>query len=181
MPETALLSLADHRKKRKRGIPMARPIVSLTAMTAILALLGACDQPGQTEAQKENKASEQALNARNEAEQRAQNAQVEADKEIAAARADFAKAREDYLHTKRLDLVSLDTKIMNLESKARTLAGKARTDLDARIETILTERDTFVHHMTAIDTNVAATWDSAKANLDKEWDALRSSVDHADN
>jgi vacuolar-type H+-ATPase subunit H len=159
---------------------MARLIVSLTAMTAILASLGACDQPGQTEAQKENKASEQALSVKNEAEQRAQNAQVEADKEIAAARADFARAREDYLHTKRLDLVSLDTKIMNLESKTRTLSGKGKTDLDARIGAILTERDTFVQHMTAVDTNVAGAWDSAKANLDKEWEALRSNVDHAD-
>lgn len=159
---------------------MARVIVSWAAMTAILASLGGCDQPGQTEAQKENRASEQAVNARNEAEQRAQNAQVEADRQIAAARADFAKTREDYLHTKRLDLVSLDTKIMNLESKAKTVAGKAKTDLDARIETILTERDNFVHHMSALDATVAASWDSATANLDKEWDALKSNVDHTD-
>ncbi len=158
---------------------MSRLIISMTAMTALVASLGACDQPGQTEAQKETKATEQAANARSEAEQRAQAAQTEADEKIAAARADFAKVREDYLHSRRLDLVTLDTNIMNLESKARALAGKAKVDLDAEIGSILTQRDVFVHHMSALDTEVAATWDTSKANLDKEWDALRNKVDHA--
>jgi vacuolar-type H+-ATPase subunit H len=158
---------------------MSRLIISMTAMTALLASLMACDPPGQTEAQKETKATEQAVNARSEAEQRAQNAQAEADKEIAAARADFAKAREEYLHSKRLDLVSLDTKIMNLESKAQIATGKAKANLDAEIAKILTQRDVFVHHMSGLETEVAAAWDTAKANLEKEWDALRSTVDHA--
>lgn len=152
----------------------------MTAMTALLASLAGCDQPGQTEAQKETKATEQAVNARNQAEQQAQNAQAEADEKIAAARADFARVREDYLHTKRLDLVTLDTKIIDLESKARTLTGKAKLELDGEISNILTQRDVFVHHMTALDTEVAATWDMGKANLEKEWDALRNDVDHAD-
>jgi vacuolar-type H+-ATPase subunit H len=158
---------------------MARLIISMTAMTALLASLAACDQPGQTEAQKETKATEQATNARNEAQQRADNAQLQADKDIANARADFAKVREDYLHTKRLDLVSLDTTIMNVESKARVATGATKANLDKQISSILTERDVFVHHMMALDTEVAATWDSAKTNLDKEWDALRAQVDHA--
>ena len=98
---------------------MSRLIISMTAMTALLASLGACDQPGQTEAQKETKATEQAATARTEAEQRAQTAQTEADEKIAAARADFAKVREDYLHGKRLDLVTLDTNIMNLNHRSR--------------------------------------------------------------
>jgi hypothetical protein len=157
---------------------MLRPIVSLTALTALFASLGACEQPGQTERQKETNASEQAVNARSEAEQRAQNAQLEADKQITTARADFARTREDYLHSKRLDLVSLDSKIMDIESKTRTLTGKARTDLDAHIAEVLAQRDVFVRHMSALDGEVAATWDSAKANLDKEWDALKTSVDH---
>ena len=152
----------------------------MTAMTALLASLAGCDQPGQTEAQKETKATEQAVNARNQAEQQAQNAQAEADEKIAAARADFARVREDYLHTKRLDLVTLDTKIMNLESKARALTGKAKLALDDEISNILTQRDVLVHHMTALDTEVAATWDTGKANLEKEWDALRNDVDRAD-
>jgi vacuolar-type H+-ATPase subunit H len=158
---------------------MSRLIVSMTAMTALLASLGGCDQPGQTEAQKETKATEQAVNARNQAEQQAQNAQAEADEKIAAARADFAKAREDYLHNKRLDLVALDTKIMNLESKAQASTGKAKATLDAEIAKILTERDVFVHHMSGLETEVAATWDTAKANLENEWNALRSTVEHA--
>jgi vacuolar-type H+-ATPase subunit H len=156
---------------------MMRPIVSSTALITLVASFWACEPPGQTEAQKETKANEQALNARSEAEQRAQNAQAEADKDIASARASFAKTREDYLHTKRLDLVSLDTKIMDLEAKTRTMTGKAKSDLDVRIGAILAQRDTFVHHMTELDTDVPATWDAAKANLDKEWDALRTSVD----
>jgi hypothetical protein len=157
---------------------MLRPIVSWTTMTALLASLGACEQPGQAERQKETIASEQAVNARSEAEQRAQSAQIEADKQIATARADFARTREDYLHGKRLDLVSLDSKIMDIESRARSLTGKARTDLDARIGEVLSQRDAFVRHMSALDSEVAATWDAAKANLDKEWDALKASVDH---
>jgi Protein of unknown function (DUF1697) len=84
-----------------------------------------------------------------------------------------------YLHGKRLDLVSLDSKIMDIESRTRTLTGKGRADLDARIGEVLSQRDAFVRHMSALDSEEAATWDSAKANLDKEWDALRNSVDHA--
>jgi hypothetical protein len=157
---------------------MVRPM-AFTAIASLLISLGACDPPGLTEQQKETKASDEATNARNQAEQQSQNAQAAADKDIASARADFEKTRENYLHDKRLDLVTLDTKIMDLEAKARTLSVKARSDLDARLSAVLAQRDAFVRNMGALETEVGATWDSSKANLDKEWNSLKAALDDA--
>ena len=160
---------------------MIRPIASWTATAALCACFVACEQPGQTERQKETKATEQAMSARSEAEQSAQNAQAAADKQIAAARADFAKAREDYLHGKRLDLITLDSKVLDLESKARTTRNaKAKGDLEARLPSIRAQREAFVRHLEALENESAATWDVTKANLDKAWQNLKDEVDKAD-
>jgi hypothetical protein len=152
--------------------------IAAAAATAILFAVGACDQPGQTERQRESTANEQAANSQNSTEQRALNAQAEADKQVASARADFEKSRENYMHGRRLDLVSLDTNVMDLEAKAHTMSGKPRADLDARITNILSRRATYVGHMTTLETEGAANWDAAKTNLDREWDSLKSEVDH---
>jgi hypothetical protein len=154
-------------------------ITSFTAITLLAASLVACEKPGVTEQQKETKANEQAAAARNEAEQKTQGAQATADKDIAAARADFAKAREDYMHSRRIDLEDLDRKIAELEAKEKTATGKTKTDLDARLPAIRAQRDAFARHLQGMNTATPATWDGAKMNLDKEWDALKSAADSA--
>jgi hypothetical protein len=160
---------------------MIRPIASFAATAALCACALACEQPGQTERQKETKAAEQAMSARTEAEQNAQNAQAAADKQIAAARTDFAKAREDYLHGRRQDLIKLDGEVFDLESKARTAKNaKTKADLDACLPAIRAQREAFVRHMQALERESAATWDAARASLEKEWDTLRDAVNKAD-
>jgi hypothetical protein len=162
---------------------MNHPILSFTLTALLSASLGGCDKPGVTEQQKETRANEEAKNAKSEAAQQAQAAQAAAEKDIAGARADFEKAREDYLRARRLDLAELDKRIADLElntkTNAKTATGKIRTDLEAPLPTIHAQRDAFARHMRDLDTAAAATWDGAKASLDKEWDALKSAVDSA--
>ena len=158
---------------------MSRHIASLSAMALLSGLYLACDKPGVAEQQQESKASEQAAKAKNEAEQQAQSAQAKAERDIAKARADFDKSREDYLHGRRLDLDDLDKKVAELEAKAKTATGKNRADYDARLAAIRAQRDAFARHMQAVGSATADTWDAAKANLDKEWEALKKAVDDA--
>jgi vacuolar-type H+-ATPase subunit H len=158
---------------------MIRHIASLTLGTLLISGFIACDKPGATEKQREDKATEQAGEARNEANQNVENAQAKADKDIAAARTDFERTREDYRHSRTTDLTRLDKKIADLDAKARTATGKTKADLDAHLPAIRQQRDDFVRDMVALDRTSPDTWDQAKSNLDKEWDSLESSVDKA--
>jgi hypothetical protein len=157
---------------------MNRTIAPLTLVVALSASVFACDKPGATEEQREMKANEQSAQARNNQQQTDLNAQAQADKNIAAAQTDFIKTRENYRHAKWLDLADLDKKIMDLQAKDLTATGKTRADLDSALPTIRTRREQFVSDMQAMDSLQGSAWDDAKANLDKEWDGLRSSVDN---
>ena len=157
---------------------MNRYIAPLTLVVALSASAFACDKPGATEEQKEMKANEQAAQARNSDQTSDLNAQAQADKNIAAAQADFIKARENYRHEKWLALADLDKKIMDLQAKDLTATGKTRANLDSALPNIRTQREQFVRDMQSMDTLQGPAWDQAKANLDKEWDGLRSSVDN---
>jgi hypothetical protein len=156
---------------------MRQSIASAMASIAISALLYACEQPGHAEQQKETQATEQL----NGASAQNANAQAQANREIVNARADFAKAREDYLHQKRIDLITLDEKIFDLETRAQTATGKTRANLTARVPDIRAERNDFANHMRTFSTETGAAWDTAEADLDKEWDRLKNAVDHAAN
>jgi hypothetical protein len=158
---------------------MIRHIAPWTFVALLSASLFACDKPGATEQQKEDKAVERATNARNEAEQQAQGAQAAAAKDVAAARAEFEKKREDYRHTRRSDLADLDKKIADLEADARTATGKTKSDLQTRLPAIRAQRDAFVRDLESLDSVTPTSWDGATANLDKEWDALKAAVDRA--
>jgi hypothetical protein len=159
-------------------ISMNRTIAPLTLAVALAASALACDKPGATEEQKEMKANEQAAAAHNEAQQKDLTAQAQANKDIAAAQTDFAKAREDYRHTKWGDLADLDKKISDLESRDLTATGKTKADLDNALPAIRAKRTAFVRDMQALDSATGATWDDARVNLDKEWDGLKASVDN---
>jgi hypothetical protein len=137
----------------------------------------ACDKPGVTERQKEDKASEEARNAAQEAQRQVQAAQQTAEKSISAARTDFETTRENYLHRRRLELVDLDSKIFDLQSSARTSTGNARADIHKRLSTIRAQRDAFVRHLQDLETATASTWDGAAAGLDREWESLKGAVE----
>jgi biopolymer transport protein ExbB/TolQ len=149
----------------------------------VLALLSstvfACDKPGVTEQQRENAASQQAAQQQAEAERSAQAAQAEAQQKIAAARGDFEKDRTDYRHRRDQDVSDLNKQIADLEAKARTATGKEKARLEQNMPVIRSQRDTFVNDLQRLDNVTPASWDGAKDSLDREWDALKASLDKA--
>jgi hypothetical protein len=156
---------------------MNRTIASLFVMAVVSPALVACEKPGQAEKRAETTAHQELANARTEAEQQAQNAQAAANRDIAAAKTTFAKAREEYVHERRLELIALDSHILDLESKARSATGKAKVDIESRLPAIRAQREAFLKHLEALEAEVATTWDADKASLEKEWDSLKSAVD----
>jgi vacuolar-type H+-ATPase subunit H len=159
---------------------MIRHIATLALGSLIAVGSFACDPPGATEKQREDKAMEQAAQARNTANQNAENAQAQANKDIAAARTDFERTREDYRHDRTTDVTRIDKRIADLDAKERTATGKTKAKLDSDLPNVHKLRDDFVRDMTSLDRTTADTWDQARANLDKEWDSLQSAVDKAD-
>jgi len=159
---------------------MSRYIVPSSVAVLLCSLSFACDkQPGVTEQQREEKANQQAAQQQGAANEQAQNAQASAEREIAAARESFEKAREDYRHSRTQDLNEIDRKMADLEAKVRTAKGKAKADLQTTLPMIRSRRVAFARDLEALDNTTAASWDQAKTNLDKEWDALRNAVDKA--
>jgi hypothetical protein len=152
--------------------------LSLAALlTASLAT--ACQKPGEKEQNAEGVANKQAVEAQDEAAQKAANARAAADEKIAAARADFDKAREDYRHAKQVDLDKLNQKIADLDAEDRTATGKTKADLDAQLPAIHAQRDAFMNDMRSLLYATPGSWDDARARLDKEWDALDTTVKSA--
>jgi hypothetical protein len=158
---------------------MTRSMSSIILIAALGAVSGACDKPGVTEQQRETKANEEAAKKVAEADRQTQNAESAAQKDIAGARADFEKAREDYMHERRGALVDIDKRIAQLEADRSTTTGKTRADLDTRLPAIRAQRDAFSREMQGLYAVSSADWDSSKARLDKEWDALKAAVDNA--
>jgi hypothetical protein len=90
---------------------------------------------------------------------------------------DFEKVRDDYRHERQADLTLLDRSIADLQGKEKAGSVKAKTDLHGLLTALNAQRETFVADLAATDNATAATWDSAKARLDREWDALKSAAD----
>jgi len=156
---------------------MIRTIAPWTLAAVLLAPLCACDKPGATELQREERAKEQVADSVNRSDQSAQNAQSSAQRDIASARADFDKAREDYRHDRQVKLSELDKKLAQFDAKATATTGKAKTDMYGRLATLRAQRDAFVADMQTLDSATAATWDATKDRVDHEWDALKDAVD----
>jgi len=152
-------------------------IAPITLIALLSASSFACDKSsGVTERQKETPTSEEARNAAIEAQRQAQGGQAAAEKTLSAARADFEATRENYLHTRRLDLVDLDKRIADLEASARTATGKTKANLRARLPAIRSQRDAFDRNVLSMEAATPATWDAATASLDKQGDALKKAV-----
>jgi HdeA/HdeB family protein len=98
---------------------------------------------------------------------------------VGAVPSNSAKALEDYRHQKQTDLRSLDKSITDLEAKEKIAASNAKMDLDRLLPALKVRRDAFMNDLRAIDATGAATWDSTKARLDKEWDDLKAATDKA--
>ncbi len=156
---------------------MKRSIASFAVIALLSSSAVACDKPGEAEQKKEVSANDQAAQSRAEADRTVQNAQAEAAKTVAAARADFEKSREDYRHGRQQDLADVSKKIADLEAKQSTAAGKERALLDSNLPMLRSRRDAFMADLQRLDQATPASWDGARASLDKEWDALKAALD----
>jgi hypothetical protein len=156
---------------------MIRSIAPWTLSALLLAPLCACEKPGATELQREERAKEQAADSINRSEQSVQNAQSVAQRDIASARADFDKSREDYRHDRQVKLADLDKKLAQYDAKATAMTAKAKTDAYDRLATLRGQREAFVADMQTLDSATPATWDATKDRVDREWDALKDAVD----
>jgi len=162
---------------------MMRHVIVLSALsTSLLALSSGCDKPADEQAKAnaaQDKANEAIAKANQDADQKAAEAQAEADRKIADAQAAFLKMREDYRHDTTTKLVDLDRKIADLEAKAKTATGKRSAELKPQLTQIRARREAFTTDWASIEAASAASWNTTKERLDKEWDDLKSLVDHA--
>lgn len=117
--------------------------------------------------------------AQNAAEETAKAAQAAANTQIADAKADFMKLREEFRHSMASNLVDLDKKVSDLEAKAMTSKGKAKMQLDANLTAIRAYRAPFGTRLEGLEQATSTTWDAAKANVEKEWTELQALVDKA--
>jgi hypothetical protein len=152
-------------------------ITSLAVAALLTSAFVACDKPGETEQKKEVAAGEQAAAARDRADRNVQAAQVQSDRAVAAARADFERSREDYRHSRRQDVADVYKKVADLEAKQKTATGKERATLDSNLPMLRARRDTFAADLQHLDDATPASWDGARASLDKEWEALKTALD----
>jgi len=150
------------------------------AIVATFAIAG-CDKSAAEAQEKANKAQGEATltaaNAQAEANKKATTAQANADKDIAEAKGDFAKTREDYRHTVQSKLDAVDKKIALLEADAKKATGKAKADLDAKVTNLRAQRTAFGAEVKSLETSTAATWDSSKARVDKAMTDLEAAAD----
>lgn len=150
-----------------------------TFALAALLMSAACDKPGVTEQQKEQKAAQDNAEQQDRAARESASAQADMNSKVASAQADFERTREDYRHSRQTDLDEIDAKIAKLEAGDRTATGKAKADLDARLPQIRAQRAALGADFRALQVTTATSWDDAKARVDKEWDSLKSAVDAA--
>jgi hypothetical protein len=154
-------------------------IAGTFALAAALMAATACDKPGVTEQQKEQKAAQDNADQQERAARESASAQADMNQKIASAHADFENSREDYRHSRQTDLDDIDAKIAKLEAKEATATGKAKTDLDAKLPSIRAQRASFGSDFRTLQSTSSVTWDNAKARVDKEWEALKAAVDAA--
>ncbi|HEY3822018.1 MAG TPA: hypothetical protein VGL81_32855 [Polyangiaceae bacterium] len=105
--------------------------------------------------------------------------QSEAEKKIASTRADFEKSRDDFLHSKQIDLDNLNQKVADLDANDKTATGKKKADLDAQLPKIHAMRDGYVNDLKNIQYATPQSWDMTKQRLDKEWKTLDDTVKNA--
>jgi hypothetical protein len=162
---------------------MNRTSILASAMLALGVSAFGCDNATEEQgkaSEAQAKADEKITSARAEADDKARSAQAEADRKIAEAQADFLKLRENYRHATTLELADLDKRISDLQAKEAKATGKAKADLDAALPRIRAARDHFAADFDNLETASAATWDAAKANIDKEWADLKVLVAKAE-
>jgi hypothetical protein len=152
----------------------------LTASTLIVLISMGCGKASDDQKKADlaqGEANDKIYAARTEADKKVVNAQSEADKKIAEAQASFLQLREDYRHKTAVNLGDLDHKVELLAAKARAATGKEKDEREGKLKAIRGSRAEFGASYAALDKASTATWDAVRAQLDKEWTALKELVD----
>jgi septal ring factor EnvC (AmiA/AmiB activator) len=149
------------------------------ALAAALMSVAACDKPGVTEQQKEQKAAQDNAEQQEHAARESASARADMNERVASARSDFEQTRENYRHSRQTDLDAIDATIARLEAKATTATGKAKVDLDGKLPQIRAQRAAFGADFRALQGANSLAWDEAKVRVDKQWDSLKSAVEAA--
>lgn len=146
------------------------------AMLGVAALVG-CNKSDQQDAER----------VQREAGEKAQKAQLEANEKISEARREAEKAANDAAQERskaRVELQkevdSVDRKISYLKERAATVKGTAKKNADVAQSETETRRATLRERFRKLETETGAAWDSAKAEVERDINALKSSVDSWD-
>jgi len=128
-----------------RGAPMMIRRTIATGMALLFASLVACDhkpgpaqrQRGVTELQKEEETAGRTK-----------------------AGLDFEKSREDYRHSRRIDLADLDKKIIDREAAVKSAVGPTKAQLQRNLHAILVKRGSFARDLQQLETVPESRWDA---------------------
>lgn len=145
-----------------------------------LVLFGACDDSAEEERRMiaaQHEANGRIAAAAALTNQKARQAQLDADNKSAAAQASFLKARENYQQLVKNNLVDLDRNVTELENQAKTAPVKMRVDIQIVLRQLRTRREAYVNNASALEAESAATWDDAKARVDKQWAELQDLIE----
>jgi hypothetical protein len=158
-----------------KEVRMNRAIVT-SLVLALIPLGVACEKTAADEQSKVNSAQEQANREIGKANMQADEAQRAANQKILSAQDEFLRMREEFRTKALSELVDVDGKIAKLDAKAQS-ATKAKSDLQANLAAIRAQREAVVDDVRSIDSTTTATFDGAKARVEKELSDLRTVVD----
>ena len=158
----------------KRRVPYSLKAYGLGVILALATANAGCNKNDQASAEK----------AQREAADKVQQTKLDADEKIAAAKRDAEKAaqeatgqRTDARATLQKDVDAVDRKISYLKERASTVKGAAKKNSTAAQTEVDTRRATLKADFAKLETESGAAWDSAKAAVERDITAVKSSVD----
>lgn len=132
----------------------------------------------QKAAEAQKKADEAAASARDEANKDTSKAQANANEVIRSANESILKTRNDLREWAQTKLNSLDGDIDSSKTKAQTASAKAKQNFDRALSDVEAKRQVVQNELVSLQTQAGGALDQLKTRLEKEMDALQSSVSH---
>lgn len=153
-------------------------VVGIGLVTLTLVAVG-CDTPGQENVAKREQAQTELTQAQAEAKRKVDTAQSETTQKVQKANADFQMTVSVYRVGKQKDLADIDKSIADLNAAATTATGKKKADLDGALPAIRAQREALAKMWKTLDDATPASFDATRANIDKSYDDLKTSLRHA--
>lgn len=124
----------------------------------------------------ELKAQETRAKAHAKLEAEVRSAQRKTARRVAAAEADIMRTRALYRNEVEGRLIALDEEIDELEAKALVGEADARLAAKAMLSVVKARRAEFQRRFDELEEVAPQEWDSSRAQLDKQWKALKKLV-----